>query len=83
MVAHTCNPSYLEGGDQEDRGLSLAWAKSLWDSPSQQLPGCSGTCLSSQLHKEAQIGGPRSRHGSIKPDPISKITKAKRAGGVV
>jgi hypothetical protein len=23
-VAHTCNPTYLEGGSQEDQGLRLA-----------------------------------------------------------
>jgi hypothetical protein len=27
-VAHICNPSYLKGGDQEDRNLGPAWAKS-------------------------------------------------------
>jgi hypothetical protein len=26
-VAHSCNPSCLEGGDQEDHGLMLAQAK--------------------------------------------------------
>jgi hypothetical protein len=24
-VAHACNPSYLQGRNQEDHGLSLAW----------------------------------------------------------
>jgi hypothetical protein len=26
VVAHTCNPSYLEGRDQEDQGLKPALA---------------------------------------------------------
>jgi hypothetical protein len=26
-VAHTCNPSYLGGGDQEDQGSKPAWAR--------------------------------------------------------
>jgi hypothetical protein len=30
-VAHTCNPSYLRGRDQEDHGLRPAWVNSLWD----------------------------------------------------
>jgi hypothetical protein len=28
-VAHTCNPSYSGGRDQEDRGSKPAWANSL------------------------------------------------------
>jgi hypothetical protein len=31
MVAHTCNPSYSEGRDQEDRSLKPAQANSLRD----------------------------------------------------
>jgi hypothetical protein len=30
-MAHTCNPSYSRGRDQEDRGLKLAQANSLRD----------------------------------------------------
>jgi hypothetical protein len=30
-VAHTCNPSYSGGRDQEDCGSKPAWANSLWD----------------------------------------------------
>jgi hypothetical protein len=30
-VAHTCNPSYSGGRDQEDHSLKSAWANSLWD----------------------------------------------------
>jgi hypothetical protein len=32
-MAHTSNPSYLGGRDQEDRGLRPAQANSLWDPP--------------------------------------------------
>jgi hypothetical protein len=28
-VAHTCNPSYSEGRDQEDHGSKPAWGSSL------------------------------------------------------
>jgi hypothetical protein len=30
-VAHTCNPSYSGGKDQEDRGSKPAWANGLRD----------------------------------------------------
>jgi hypothetical protein len=30
-MAHTCNPSYLDGRDQQDHGLKPAWANWLWD----------------------------------------------------
>jgi uncharacterized protein YdcH (DUF465 family) len=30
-VAHTCNPSYSKGRDQEDHGSKPAWANSSWD----------------------------------------------------
>jgi hypothetical protein len=29
LVAHTCNPSYSGGRDQEDHSLKPAWANSL------------------------------------------------------
>jgi hypothetical protein len=39
-VAHTCNPSYSGGRDQEDRGLKPPWANSSWNpiskNPSQK-----------------------------------------------
>jgi hypothetical protein len=31
LVAHACNPSYSEGGDQEDHGSNPAWANSSRD----------------------------------------------------
>jgi hypothetical protein len=31
LVAHTCNPSYTGGRDQEDHGLKTAQANSLQD----------------------------------------------------
>jgi hypothetical protein len=37
QVAHTCNPSYSGGRDQEDRSLKPAWANSSQD-PSQKNP---------------------------------------------
>jgi hypothetical protein len=35
-VAHTCNPSYSGGRDQEDRGSKLTGANSLQDPISSQ-----------------------------------------------
>jgi hypothetical protein len=31
LVAHTCNPSYSKGRDQEDHGSQPAWANSSRD----------------------------------------------------
>jgi hypothetical protein len=31
LVAHSCNPSYSGGRDQEDYGLELTWANILSD----------------------------------------------------
>jgi hypothetical protein len=43
LVAHTCNPSYSEGRDQEDCGSKPAQANSSWDlilrNPSQKMAG--------------------------------------------
>jgi hypothetical protein len=36
-VAHTCNPSYSGGRDQENLGLKPAWANSL-QNPISKLP---------------------------------------------
>jgi hypothetical protein len=36
-VAHTCNPSYSGGRDQEDRGSKPAQANSSWD-PISKIP---------------------------------------------
>jgi hypothetical protein len=42
-VAHTCNPSYSGGRDQEDQGSKPAWANSLQDpilkNPTQKRAG--------------------------------------------
>jgi hypothetical protein len=54
MVAHTCNPSYQGGRDQEDHGLRSAQAKWLQDPISVSSWAC-GERLSSQLlrkHKQ-------------------------------
>jgi hypothetical protein len=37
LVAHTCNPSYSGGSDQEDRGPKSAQANSSWD-PISKIP---------------------------------------------
>jgi hypothetical protein len=43
MVAHTCNPCYSGGRDQEDHGSKPAWVNSLKDpilkTPSQKKAG--------------------------------------------
>jgi hypothetical protein len=41
LVAHTCNPSYLGGRDQEDCGLKPVWANSFPDPkiPNTKKPG--------------------------------------------
>jgi hypothetical protein len=36
-VAHTCNPSYSGGRDQEDHSLKRGWANSLRD-PISKIP---------------------------------------------
>jgi hypothetical protein len=37
-MAHTCNPSYSGGRDQEDCGLKAVWANSLQDPISKKNP---------------------------------------------
>jgi hypothetical protein len=44
-VAHTCNPSYSIGRDQEDHGLKPAWTNSL------QYP------ISKKTHHKKRAGG--------------------------
>jgi hypothetical protein len=48
-AAHTCNPSYSEGRDQEDHGLKPTLAKSLRDpiskNPSHKRVGGVGVLL--------------------------------------
>jgi hypothetical protein len=56
-VAHACNPSYLEGRDQEDHSLSPIQTEKLTKPPFQSMTGHGDTYLLSQLHGEAQIGG--------------------------
>jgi hypothetical protein len=85
MVTQVCNPSYLEDKDWEDHNSSPAQAKSSQD-PIWPMAVCRGTCLSSQLCREAQIaqiGGRWSRPAQgTKQDPISRIPNTKMAGGV-
>jgi hypothetical protein len=73
-VAHTCNPSYLVGGDWEVWGSSPAWAKTSWDSIStnKKLAGVAGVAHvphpgyggSKTMNVTAQYGP------GIKGDPI-------------
>jgi hypothetical protein len=42
MVAHTCNPRYLGGRDQEDHGSRPAWAKIKQDSQKDKLGAVGG-----------------------------------------
>jgi hypothetical protein len=50
-VAHDCNPSYSEGGnDQEDHISILVCGKSYGDPHLNKEAGCGITLLSSQLH---------------------------------
>jgi hypothetical protein len=71
------NPSYPRGGDWENCSLRLAQAKSSQDHISTNghvwryspiIPACWGS-----MNRTAVLA-----HPSIKPDPISKITNAKR-----
>jgi hypothetical protein len=57
-VAHTCNPSYLGGGHEEDHSLRPAQAKSLWDSHLTNIWAWWCT-LSSQVHGRLRSGGLR------------------------
>jgi hypothetical protein len=84
MVAHTCNPS-TQRLVQEDHEFKPAWAKKFVRPHlnNNKKVGCGSTCLPSQL----TVGNINRRIAvqaelDKKQDPISKITRAKRAGGV-
>jgi hypothetical protein len=56
-VDQVCNPSYLGGRDHEDYCSRPNQAKISRDPPSQTIKaGHGGTCLSSQLCGDVQIG---------------------------
>jgi hypothetical protein len=76
-VAPACNPSYSGGKDLEDGGLRPAQAKSSWDPISTNkswAPVISTAWRNINRRTEVQV------NPGIKPDPIWKITKAKRSG---
>jgi hypothetical protein len=62
-VAHTYDPSYSGGSDQEDHSLRLAWASNLWDSVSKKPftnKGCGvaqgvGPEFKPQYHKKKKV----------------------------
>jgi hypothetical protein len=58
-VAHSCNPSYLGGKNQEDHNLKSTQAKIL-ETPCQPMAGYGDGPCHPQLCQEAQIGGSRS-----------------------
>jgi hypothetical protein len=68
-VAHTCNPSYLRGRDQEDQGSKLAQGNSLRDHilkiPITKKGWWSqvvGPELKPQYHKKKEISVPPHLH---------------------
>jgi hypothetical protein len=50
LVAHTCNPSYSGGRDQEDGGLRPVWVSSSQDSITKKGCGVAQVCLASVKH---------------------------------
>jgi hypothetical protein len=80
VVAHTYNPRYSRGRDQEDLGLRPGGAKNVYKTPSQPMARCGG--VSPSFHQvgsinrriEVQAGLGINRH------PISKTTSAKEWG---
>jgi hypothetical protein len=74
LVMHDCNSSYLGGRDREDPGLTHP--------PGQKSQAWRNTSVILVI-QEIQIGGLTSRTAQAKMwDPIWKIAKANRAGGV-
>jgi hypothetical protein len=53
-VAHSCNPSYLGGWDQEDHVFEANLVK-VCETLFQPVTGCSGMYLSSHATREAEI----------------------------
>jgi hypothetical protein len=82
-AAHTYNPNYVRGRDQEDGGLSTAQAKKFVRIPSQPIKSWVWWCMPVILH----MGSLNTRMvvqalQAYTQDHIPKITKAKRPGGV-
>jgi hypothetical protein len=66
-VAHECNPSYLGGKDQENRGSKPAWANSLQDHILEKKK---------TLHKNRAVGVAHGEDPEFKPQ-YHKINKIK------
>jgi hypothetical protein len=80
-VAYPCNPSYLGSSDWEDCGSSKKFGRPHLDG--KKLGVVAHACHPSAGRKH-KIGGPWSRPVRTKSEtPISKLTRAKRAGGMV
>jgi hypothetical protein len=77
-MTYACNPSYLGGGELKDLGSSPALAKSLQDS-------ISANKLSVVIHVckfQLSAGSWSEASPSKNTRTCTKITKAKKAGGV-
>jgi hypothetical protein len=66
LVAHTCNPSYLGGRVQEDRGSKPTWANSLQD-PILKMPN-------TKAGRVAQGVGPDSSSSTTKKERKKEST---------
>jgi hypothetical protein len=60
VVAQAYNSNFSKGKDWKDHNSRPA-QQNVRKTPSQPMAGCRGTCLSSQLCREAQIEGSWSR----------------------
>jgi hypothetical protein len=83
-VAHTCNPSYSGGRDQEDHSLKPAWVNSFYDPISKNTQHKKGlvtyTCnLSHSGGRDQEDGGLKPAQANSSQDTISKklITQKK------
>jgi hypothetical protein len=76
MVAQACNPSFMGGGDWEDHGSRPSQEKKFMRPPSSK-PMAGQVVRTCHPSYAGMPGQPRHR-----ARPISKVTNAKRAGGV-
>jgi hypothetical protein len=74
VKAHVYNPSYSEGRDQENHGLRLVRAKSLWD-PTSAYEWCTPVITATRRSRKRRIVVHANQ--GIKWDPISKIANSK------
>jgi hypothetical protein len=61
LVAHTCNPSYSGGRDQEECGSKTAWANSLPDPISNKFIIKEGWCSGSRCRACVQTSVPHTK----------------------